>query len=68
LLVMQLITWRNLKLASTSGTALGVALAATLVNLLFLEPRSTTVMFQRYKLVSGKGGRGVGRMHLRRLT
>ena len=37
-------------LSKTSEVSLGVAFIATLLNLLYLEPTSTRVMFDRYKL------------------
>jgi len=37
-------------LSKTSEVSLGVAFIATLLNLLFLEPKSTRIMFDRYQL------------------
>lgn len=48
---MQLITLTRLpNVASTATKALGVSLAMTLLNQFFLEPKSTSVMFERYEL------------------
>jgi hypothetical protein len=50
LLLLQLGTALQLGLQKGSLIALGVSLVATLVNLLFLEPASTKIMFKRYSL------------------
>lgn len=50
-LVIQLVTLQNLtKISRRSTTALGVALAMTLLNQFYLEPVSTNNMMERYKL------------------
>ena len=42
-------------LSKTSEVSLAIALISTLLNLLYLEPKSTSVMFDRYELEdSGK--------------
>lgn len=37
-------------LGKTSEVSLAIAFAATLLNLVYLEPKSTSVMFDRYRL------------------
>ena len=37
-------------LGKTSEGSLAIAFAATLLNLVYLEPKSTSVMFDRYRL------------------
>lgn len=51
-LVLQLVTLPVLNIASTKRSLqiLGVGLAFTLLNQFYLEPKSTSVMFERYRL------------------
>lgn len=40
-------------LSKTSELSLAIALISTLFNLLYLEPKSTSIMFDRYELEDG---------------
>eukprot|EP00527_Entomoneis_sp_CCMP2396_P006058 CAMPEP_0198144144 /NCGR_PEP_ID=MMETSP1443-20131203/13542_1 /TAXON_ID=186043 /ORGANISM="Entomoneis sp., Strain CCMP2396" /LENGTH=267 /DNA_ID=CAMNT_0043807495 /DNA_START=77 /DNA_END=880 /DNA_ORIENTATION=- len=56
-LVLQLLTLPSLGLPqSRSMRTLGVGLAFTLLNQLYLEPKSTSIMFERYRLDDIPGG------------
>lgn len=50
-ILLQMVTLRNLAfLGQRATTALGVALAMTLLNQFYLEPKSTDIMFKRYEI------------------
>lgn len=49
-LALQLLTGSVMGLSAPAMRCLGLSLAATFLNILFLEPQSTKVMFARYKL------------------
>lgn len=49
-LALQLLTGPVVGLTAQAMRCLGLSLAATLLNILVLEPKSTKVMFQRYAM------------------
>jgi hypothetical protein len=57
-LFSQVFTLRSLPLELTKRVTvtLGAALSSTLLNLFFLEPYSTKIMFERYDLENKEGG------------
>ena len=58
-ILLQLITLKSVSSVPTAKAtkALGVAFAMTLLNLFYLEPASTKIMFDRYELEEEEGGK-----------